>query len=145
MQNHYNLVYREEEREMIPLCIDQGIGLIPWSPLARGFFAGDRKRGGGGETVRSNTDPFGNSLYFREEDFTVAEGVADMAKARGVSSSQIALAWVLSKPYVSAPIIGATKMDHLEQAIASLEIRLSEEDLKKLEEAYRPHPVLGHS
>ena len=145
MQNHYNLVYREEEREMIPLCIDQGIGLIPWSPLARGFFAGDRKRGGGGETVRSNTDPFGNSLYFREEDFTVAECVAEVARGRGVSSSQIALAWVLSKPYVDSPIIGATKIDHLDQAIAALEIKLSEEEIKKLEEAYQPHPVLGHS
>ena len=144
MQNHYNLVYREEEREMIPLCIDQGIGLIPWSPLARGFFAGDRKRGGGGETVRSNTDPFGNSLYFREEDFTVAECVAEVARARGVSSSQVALAWVLSKPYVDSPIIGATKIDHLDQAIAALEIKLSEEETRKLEEAYRPHPVLGH-
>jgi aryl-alcohol dehydrogenase (NADP+) len=145
MQNHYNLVYREEEREMIPLCIDQGIGLIPWSPLARGFFAGDRKRGGGGETVRSNTDPFGNSLYFREEDFTVAECVAEVARARGVSSSQVALAWVLSKPYVDSPIIGATKIDHLDQAIAALEIKLSEEEIKKLEEAYQPHPVLGHA
>jgi 1-deoxyxylulose-5-phosphate synthase len=145
MQNHYNLVYREEEREMIPLCIDQGIGLIPWSPLARGFFAGDRKRGGGGETVRSNTDPFGNSLYFREEDFTVAECVAEVARERGVSSSQIALAWVLSKPYVDSPIIGATKINHLDQAIAALEIKLSEEEIKKLEEAYQPHPVLGHS
>ena len=145
MQNHYNLVYREEEREMIPLCIDQGIGLIPWSPLARGFFAGDRKRGGGGETVRSNTDPFGNSLYFREEDFTVAECVAEVARERGVSSSQVALAWVLSKEYVDSPIIGATKIDHLDQAIAALEIKLSEEEIKKLEEAYQPHPVLGHA
>jgi aryl-alcohol dehydrogenase-like predicted oxidoreductase len=145
MQNHYNLVYREEEREMIPLCIDQGIGLIPWSPLARGFFAGDRKRGGGGETIRSNTDPFGNSLYFREEDFTVAECVAEVARERGVSSSQVALAWVLSKPYVDSPIIGATKIDHLDQAIAALEIKLSGEEIKKLEEAYQPHPVLGHA
>ena len=145
MQNHYNLVYREEEREMIPLCIDQGIGLIPWSPMARGFFAGDRKRGGGGETVRANADPFGNSLYFREEDFTVAECAADVAKERGVTASQIALAWVLNKPYVTAPIIGSTKMDHLDQAIAALDIQLSEEEIKKLEEPYRPHPILGHS
>ncbi len=145
MQNHYNLVYREEEREMIPLCIDQGIGLIPWSPMARGFFAGDRKRGGGGETIRANTDPFGNSLYFRDEDFTVAESAAEVAKDRGVTASQIALAWVLNKPYVVAPIIGATKMDHLEQAIAALDIQLSQEEIKKLEEPYRPHPILGHS
>jgi 1-deoxyxylulose-5-phosphate synthase len=145
MQNHYNLVYREEEREMIPLCIDQGVGLIPWSPLARGFFAGDRKRGGGGETLRSNSDPFGNSLYFRDEDFAVAESAAEVAKERGVTGSQIALAWMLSKPYVTSPILGATKMDHLDQAIAALEIKLSDEEVKKLEESYKPHPVLGHS
>jgi aryl-alcohol dehydrogenase (NADP+) len=145
MQNHYNLVYREEEREMIPLCIDQGIGLIPWSPLARGFFAGDRKQGGGGETARANNDPFGTSLYFREEDFAVADRVAKVAQARGVTGSQIALAWILSKPYVTSPIIGATKLDHLAQAIAALEIRLAEDEIKQLEEPYKPHPVLGHS
>jgi aryl-alcohol dehydrogenase (NADP+) len=145
MQNHYNLVYREEEREMIPLCIDQGIGLIPWSPMARGFFAGNRKRGGGGDTVRANSDPFGTSLYFREEDFTVAECVAAVAKERGVSGSQIALAWVLSKPYTASPIIGATKMEHLDQAIATLDIKFSDDEIKKLEESYKPHPVLGHS
>jgi aryl-alcohol dehydrogenase (NADP+) len=145
MQNHYNLVYREEEREMVPLCIDQGIGLIPWSPLARGFLAGNRKRGGGGDTIRSNNDPFGNSLYFRDEDFTVAECVAEVAKERGVSGSQIALAWILSKPYVTSPIIGATKTEHLDQAIAALDIKLSEEEIIKLEGSYKPHPVLGHS
>jgi len=145
MQNHYNLIYREEEREMIPLCIDQGIGLIPWSPMARGFFAGDRKRGGGGETVRANNDPFGKSMYFREEDFTVAGYVADVAKGRGVTGSQIALAWILSKPHVAAPIIGATKMDHLNQAIAASDIKLSDDEIKQLEEPYQPHPVLGHS
>ena len=145
MQNHYNLVYREEEREMIPLCIDQGIGLIPWSPMARGFFAGNRKRGGGGETSRANSDPFANGLYFREEDFTVAERAADIAKERGVTASQIALAWVLNKPYISSPIIGATKMDHLDQAIAALDIKLSDDEVKNLEELYKPHPILGHS
>jgi aryl-alcohol dehydrogenase (NADP+) len=145
MQNHYNLVYREEEREMIPLCIDQGIGLIPWSPMARGFFAGNRKRGGGGETVRANNDPFGDRLYFRDEDFTVADSVSEVAKTRGVTGSQIALAWVLNKPYVTAPIIGATKLDHLEQALAALEIKLSEEEIKRLEEPYKPHPVLEHA
>jgi len=144
MQNHYNLVYREEEREMIPLCMDQGVGLIPWSPMARGFFAGDRKRGGGGETTRSKTDPFANNLYFREEDFVVADRAAETATDRGVTASQIALAWVLSKPYVHSPIIGATKMDHLEQAIAALDIQLSEEEVRRLEEPYKPHPVLGH-
>ena len=145
MQNHYNLAYREEEREMIPLCIDQGIGLIPWSPMARGFFAGNRKRGGGGETSRANSDPFANGLYFREEDFIIADCVAEVAKERGVSGSQVALAWVLSKPYVTSPIIGATKMDHLDQAIGALDIKLSEDEIKKLEEPYKPHLVLGHS
>lgn len=145
MQNHYNLVYREEEREMIPLCIDQGIGLIPWSPLARGFFAGNRRRGGGGDTVRANSDPFGTSLYFREADFAVAERVTEVARERNVSGSQIALAWILSKQYITSPIIGATKLDHLEQSIAALEIRLSEEEIKQLEEPYKTHPILGHS
>jgi len=145
MQNHYNLVYREEEREMMPLCQDQGVGLIPWSPMARGFFAKNRKPGGGGETARANSDPFANQLYFREEDFTVADLANEIADARGVSGSQIALAWILSKPYVNSPIIGATKMDHLEQAIAALDIKLSEEEVKRLEEPYKPHPILGHS
>jgi len=145
MQNHYNLVYREEEREMIPLCIDQGIGLIPWSPMARGFFAGNRKREGGGETARANSDPFAKGLYFRDEDFVVADRAAEIANAHGVTGSQVALAWMLSKPYIAAPIIGATKMEHLDQAIAALEIQLSEDEIKQLEEPYKPHPVLGHS
>jgi aryl-alcohol dehydrogenase (NADP+) len=145
MQNHYNLVYREEEREMIPLCVDQGVGLIPWSPMARGFFAGDRKRDGGGETSRSNSDPFAKGLYFREEDFTVADRAWEIAKERGVSGSQIALAWILNKPHIASPILGATKMDHLEQAIAALEIKLLEDEVKRLEEPYKPHPILGHS
>jgi aryl-alcohol dehydrogenase (NADP+) len=145
MQNHYNLVYREEEREMIPLCIDQGIGLIPWSPMARGFFAGNRYRGGGGATERAKNDPFGTGLYFRDEDFTVADRAAEVAKTRRVTGSQIALAWILSKPHITAPIIGATKMEHLDQAIAALDIELSEAELKQLEEPYKPHPVLGHS
>lgn len=145
MQNHYNLIYREEEREMIPMCLDQGVGLIPWSPMARGFFAGDRKPGGGGDTVRAKSDPFGKTLYFRDEDFTVADRAWEVANERGVSGSQIALAWMLNKPHITAPIIGTTKMDHLEQAIAALEIELSEEEMKRLEEPYQPHPVLGHS
>jgi aryl-alcohol dehydrogenase (NADP+) len=145
MQNHYNLAYREEEREMIPLCIDQGIGLIPWSPMARGFFSGNRKPGGGGETARSKSDPFANELYFREGDFKVADRVQEIAKERGVSGSQVALAWVLSKPHIAAPIIGSSKIEHLDQAIAALEIRLTDEEVKRLEEYYQPHPVLGHS
>jgi 1-deoxyxylulose-5-phosphate synthase len=145
MQNHNKLVYSEEEREMIPLCLDQGVGLIPWSPMARGFFAGNRKRDGSGETSRANTDPFAKDLYFRDEDFTVAECSAEIAKARGVTSSQIALAWILNKPHIASPIIGATKMDHLDQAIAAIDIKLSEDEIKQLEEPYKPHPVLGHS
>ncbi len=145
MQNHYNLVYREEEREMIPCIRDQNVAMIPWSPMARGFFAGNRTRGGGGETMRAKTDPWANELYFRDEDFTIAERANEAAKARGVSGSQIALAWVLSKPYVTAPIIGASKMDHLDEAIAALDIKLSEEEIKRLEELYQPHIILGHS
>ncbi len=145
MQDHYNLVYREEEREMIPLCADQGVGLIPWSPMARGFFAGNRKRGGGGETPRAQSDPFADQLYFRDEDFSVAERVAEVARERKVSGSQIALAWVLHRPHITAPIIGASKMEHLDQAVAALEIKLSPEEMKRLEELYRPHAVLGHS
>ena len=145
MQNHYNLVYREEEREMIPLCLDQGVGLIPWSPMARGFFAGDRKRDGGGETSRANSDPFAKGLYFREEDFTVADRAREIAQECNATASQIALAWMLNKPHIASPIIGATKMDHLEQAIAAVDIKLSEEQTKRLEEPYKPHPVLGHS
>ena len=145
MQNHYNLVYREEEREMIPLCIDQGIGLIPWSPMARGFFGGNRHKQGGGETIRAQTDDFAGMLYYRPEDFTVADGAWDIARVRNLSASQVALAWILSKPYVSAPIIGASKLEHLEQSIAALDIRLAPEEIKRLEEPYQPHPVLGHS
>jgi 1-deoxyxylulose-5-phosphate synthase len=145
MQNHYNLVYREEEREMIPLCLDQGVGLIPWSPLARGFFAKNRNRDGSGETARANSDPFAKQLYFREEDFAVAGRTNEIAEARGVTGSQIALAWVLNKPHIASPIIGATKMDHLEQAIAALEIKLADDEAQRLEELYQPHPVLGHS
>ena len=145
MQDHYNLVYREEEREMIPLCIDQGIGIIPWSPMARGFFAGNRSRGGGGETIRAKTDPFADNLYFREEDFTVADRAWEVARAHNVTGSQIGLAWVLSKPYVTSPIIGSSKLEHLDQAFAALEIKLDSDEIKRLEELYQPHPILGHS
>ncbi len=145
MQNHYNLVYREEEREMIPFCIDQGVGLIPWSPMARGFFAGNRQQGGGGSTLRAQADPFANQLYFREADFKVAERVQAIATEHTASGSQIALAWMLSKAHISAPIIGASKMDHLNQAIGALEIQLSSEEIHQLEELYQPHPILGHS
>ena len=145
MQNHYNLVYREEEREMIPFCLDQGIGLIPWSPMARGFFAGNRKQGGGGETLRAQDDPFANQLYFRDEDFKVAERVQEVAQGHNASGPQIALAWMLGKTHISAPIIGASKMDHLDQAIAALDIKLAPDEIVRLEELYQPHPILGHS
>jgi aryl-alcohol dehydrogenase (NADP+) len=145
MQDHYNLIYREEEREMIPCCVDQGLAIIPWSPMARGFFAGNHRKGDWGETTRAKTDTYGQELYYRDADFAVADRVKEAARQRGVSGSQMALAWVLSKPYVTAPIIGATKMEHLNQAIAALDIKLSRDEVKKLEEAYQLHPVLGHS
>jgi aryl-alcohol dehydrogenase (NADP+) len=145
MQNHYNLVYREEEREMNPLCLDQGIGLIPWSPLARGFLAGNRTRDKSGETTRSKSDPFAYSMYYRDEDFKIVERVAELAKKRGVKPTQIALAWILHKPGVVSPIIGATKPHHLDDALAALEVKLSADEMKYLEELYVAHPVLGHS
>ncbi|MBN2387790.1 MAG: aldo/keto reductase [Anaerolineales bacterium] len=144
MQNHYNLIYREEEREMIPFCIDQGLALIPWSPLARGFFAGNRRQPGEGETIRAQNDPLADNFYFQETDFTIAERVAQAAAQHGISGSQIALAWLLGKPHITAPIIGATRLEHLEQSIAALDIRLDEEVIKSIEEPYRPRPVLGH-
>ena len=145
MQNHYNLVYREEEREMIPLCRDQGVGLIPWSPLARGFLAGNRTREKSGSTVRARTDEFARDLYYQADDFAVAERVQEVAREHGRKPTQIALAWILSRPGMTAPIIGASKMEHLDDAVAALDVKLSEADVKKLEEPYRPHPVLGHS
>jgi aryl-alcohol dehydrogenase-like predicted oxidoreductase len=145
MQNHYNLIYREEEREMIPFCIDQGIGLIPWSPLARGFLSGDRKPEGYGDTVRALTDDYAQRMYFQPTDFEIVERAVDLAARCGVSPAQIALAWILHKPGVTAPIIGASQMCHLEEAIGALEIHLSPEEMSFLEEHYQPHPVLGHT
>ncbi|CAG0930007.1 NDP-hexose C3-ketoreductase / dTDP-4-oxo-2-deoxy-alpha-D-pentos-2-ene 2,3-reductase [Thermoflexales bacterium] len=145
MQNHYNLIYREEEREMIPLCRAEGVGLIPWSPLARGFLAGNRARSGGGDTVRAKTDGFATEMYYQEADFAVADRVAEVARQRGVSPAQIALAWLLHQPGVTAPILGATKLMQLKESVAAVEIRLTEDDLKLLEQPYVPHPVLGHS
>jgi 1-deoxyxylulose-5-phosphate synthase len=144
MQNHYNLVYREEEREMMPLCREEGIGVIPWSPLARGFLAGNRRRGDRVETLRAKTDDFSHKLYYADSDFTIAERVAAVADARGVKPAQIALAWLLAQPGVTAPIVGASKLSHLDDAIAALEIRLGDEERRGLEELYQPHPVLGH-
>jgi aryl-alcohol dehydrogenase (NADP+) len=145
MQNHYNLVYREEEREMMPLCRSEGIGVIPWSPLARGFLSGNRSREEWGETSRAKTDDFAHDMYYQESDFTVVERVIELAKQKGVSPSQIALAWLLHQPGVTSPIIGASQMSHLEENVAALDIELSPEDLESLEEPYTPHPVLGHS
>ena len=142
MQNHYNLVYREEEREMLPLCREEGIGVIPWSPLARGFLAGNRRSKTDADTERGRTDVFGHGMYYRAEDLRVADRVADVARGRGVSSSQVALAWILAKPGITAPIIGASKMFQLEEAVAAAEIRLTEEELQQLEEPYVPHRVL---
>lgn len=145
MQNHYNLVYREEEREMTALCLAEGIGMVPWSPLARGFLAGNRQREDFGSTTRAKTDEFAQSMYYNENDFQIVERVIALAKRLGVEPAQIALAWLLHKPGVTAPIVGASKMHHLEQAIAALEIELSPEAMQYLEEPYQPHPVLGHS
>jgi 1-deoxyxylulose-5-phosphate synthase len=143
MQNHYNLVYREEEREMIPLCLEEGVGLIPWSPLARGFLAGNRNAEDRGETVRAKTDDFAQKLYYRPSDFTVVDRLTEIATKRGVTNAQVALAWILGKPGVSSPIIGASKMTHLDQAIDALQLQLDESEIKALEEPYEPHPVLG--
>jgi len=145
MQNHYNLIYREEEREMIPLCREEGIGLIPWSPLARGFLAGNRRKQDFGETVRAKTDEYGQEMYYQDSDFAVVDRVGEIARKRGVSNMQIALAWILQQPGITAPIIGASKMHHLEEAIAALSVKLDSEELKALAEPYRPHTVLGHS
>jgi aryl-alcohol dehydrogenase-like predicted oxidoreductase len=145
MQNHYNLVYREEEREMIPLCREEGIGVIPWSPLARGFLVGNRRKEDFGETVRSKTDPFAHGLYYQPADFAVVERVGEIARARGVPNAQVALAWILQQPGVTAPIVGASKMQHLEDAVAALSLKLDERELQALAEPYQPHRVLGHS
>ena len=144
MQNHYNLVYREEEREMIPLCIDQGVGVIPWSPLARGLLAGARGRGGKRTTPRSGSDPFADSMYV-EDDFDVVDVASTVANERGCPLAQIALAWLLGKSVVTAPIVGATKTQHIDDAIAALDMQLIDEEVVRLEAPYRTHRILGHS
>jgi aryl-alcohol dehydrogenase-like predicted oxidoreductase len=144
MQNHYNLLYREEEREMISQCIDQGVGVIPWSPLARGFLTGTRSREGDRRTTRAETDGFQDVLYGRPEDFDVIDRLNEVAQARGDSPAQVALAWLLHKPGVTAPIVGATKLEHLEDALAAAELSLSADEIARLEEPYVTHPVLGH-
>jgi len=143
MQPHYNLLYREEEREMIPFCVDQKIAVIPWSPLARGLLTGKRSKERN-ETERAQTDAFGKTLYKEDADFEIVNRVTEIAEKRGLPNAQIALAWMLSKPYITSPIIGASKPGHLEDAVAAVDVKLSEEEIKQLEELYVPHPVLGH-
>jgi aryl-alcohol dehydrogenase (NADP+) len=144
MQPQYNLVYREEEREMLPLCSDQGIGVIPWSPLARGFLAGGRTTPGEGNTERARSDEFAPRLYYREPDHAVVDAVETIAKARGVSNMQIALAWVLRNPAITAPIVGTSRIGHLDDAVAALSLQLGDEEVKALEKPYKPKPVLDH-
>ncbi|HLE72282.1 MAG TPA: aldo/keto reductase [Vicinamibacteria bacterium] len=144
MQNHYNLVYREEERETIPLCLSQGIGLIPWSPLARGFLAGTRKREGKGPTARAENDPFADDMYFKDEDWDVVDALVAVAKEVGKKPAQVALAWLLSVPGVDAPIVGTTKLEQLEELVEAVDLKLGDEHIQKLEKPYRPHPILGH-
>jgi len=144
MQNHYNLLYREEEREMIPLCRDQGVGLIPWSPLARGVLAGNRDRDGARHTVRAASDAFADRFY-DDADFDVVDAVRAVAEEHGRPPAQVALAWLLAKPGVTAPIIGETKAHHLDDAAAAADLDLGDEEIARLEAPYRPHPVLGHS
>ncbi len=144
MQNHYNLVYREEEREMLPLCRDEGIAVIPWSPLARGFLAGNRRRQDKGETTRAKSDDFAHMMYYQDSDFDVVEKVSEIAAARGVSNAQVALAWLLHQPGLTAPIVGASKPQHLDDAIAAASLKLDADELKALSKPYTPHRVLGH-
>jgi aryl-alcohol dehydrogenase (NADP+) len=145
MQNHYNLVYREEEREMLPLCHAEGVGIIPWSPLARGFLAGNRTRTEDTATMRAQTDDFAQSMYYRENDFAVVDQLKLVAAARGATPAQVALAWVLAQPGVTAPIIGTSRIEQLNELGTALSIKLSEDECRTLQAVYQPHPVLGHS
>jgi 1-deoxyxylulose-5-phosphate synthase len=144
MQNHYNLIYREEEREMMPFCEATGVGVIPWSPLARGVLAGNRNRSGEKLTTRAETDGFADTLYTHPTDFDIVDRVSEIAKSRGVSNAQVALSWMLQKPFITAPIIGASKAQHLEDAISSVELQLTPDEVKRLEEPYVPHEIAGH-
>ncbi len=144
MQNHYNLVYREEEREMIPQCLDQGVGVIPWSPLARGMLTGNRTRAGEKLTTRAQTDAFADSIYTPELDFDVVERADEVASERGVPTAQVALAWLLHRPGVTAPIVGATKLEHLDDALSAEQLSLSDAEIERLQERYVPHAVAGH-
>jgi aryl-alcohol dehydrogenase (NADP+) len=143
MQNHYNLVYREEEREMIPLCKEEGVGLIPWSPLAKGFLTGKYKRGEVWKVTRYESDRLLRERFFKSEDFDVAEEVMAVAKEKGVTPAQIALAWLLHKG-VTAPIVGPTKVEHVEDAVSAIEVKLNTSDMERLETKYKPHRIIGH-
>ncbi len=145
MQNHYNIVYREEEREMIPFCRKEGIGLIPWSPLARGFVMGNRRKEDLGDTTRAKSDDYAQKLYYNDSDFTIVDRITEMAKGRGITNAQIALAWILHQPGITAPIIGASKLPQLEDLLKALDVKLDEQELKSLGELYQPHRVLGHN
>jgi len=147
MQNHYNLIYREEEREMIPLCRDMGIALIPWSPLARGFLVGNRTQDDikDGRTPRARGDEYARKLYYREEDFAVVNRLSELAAQRGESNAKIAYAWLLHQPGLAAPIVGASKVTHIEEAVAATQVKLSAEEIQLLMEPYKPHTVLGHT
>lgn len=145
MQNHYNLIYREEEREMIPLCVDQGIAVTPWSPLARGFLVGNRHRQGGGETVRAKSDDIAQSMYYTDTDFAIADRANEVAERLGTTSVEVALAWMLSKPYVTAPIVGVSTEEQLKELVKATERRLEPADIEALEELYRPREIAGHA
>lgn len=144
VQSHYNLVYREDERELIPLCIHIGVGFLPWSPLARGFLTGKYSRDKVPDDPRYRSDRYLRERYFREEDFQIVDRVSELARQKGVSNAQIALAWLLHKDYVVAPIVGMTKVEHVDEAVGALDVKLSSDDIKFLEEAYKPHPVIGN-
>ena len=145
MQNHYNLIYREEEREVMPLCREEGLGVIPWSPLARGFVMGNRRPEDFGDTVRAKTDAFAHGLYYLPSDFAIVERITQVARGRGISNAQVALAWLLAKPGVTSPIVGASKMFQLEEAVNAIGVKLEEAEMKALEECYQPHAIRGHS
>ena len=145
MQNHFNVIYREEDREMIPLCRAEGVGVIPYSPMARGFVAGNRRREDFGDTSRAQTDELAKNFYYQQSDFDVVERISEIARRREVSNAQVSLAWVLGQPGITSPIIGATKMNHLEEAVGALSLKLDDEDMKLLAEVYQPHPIHGHS
>jgi aryl-alcohol dehydrogenase (NADP+) len=144
MQNHYNLVYREEEREMNPLCAAEGVGLIPWSPLARGFLTKNRPKGSNGATLRAQNDGFAQHLYKEAADYDVVDQVSAIAQKRNVSNAQVALSWLLHQDAVTAPIVGATKLEHIDEAVAGAQLQLGKEELAALSKPYVPHAVLGH-